>query len=724
MDCGAACVKMVANYYGKQPPIEFLENLCQVGTEGVSMKGICTALDRLGFRTVAGKITLENLRDKALLPCILHWNQNHFVVLYKIRKRRGGYRYMIADPGMDLVEYSEKEFKDSWISTNSSGEDKGSAILLEPGPSFLDSTCPKEEKKRPKQKLAFLWEYFKKYRKYFVQLLFGLLVCSSIILVSPFLTQSIVDVGIEQKSLYFILLVLIGQTLLLFGRTIIDFVQSRLLLHIGARINISLLSDFFIKILRLPMSFFDIRLVGDIMQRIEDHKQIQNFLTRETIGLTFSLLTFIVFGVVLCIYSLPIFLVFIVFSFIYGIWLLFFLKKRRTLNYKYFEQQANNQTKTYQLINSAQETKIHGAENRKRWEWEDIQADLFVTGMDILKLQQSQSAGGILINELRNICITVIAAASVINNNISLGMMVAIQFILGELSYPIERIMTFIYQWQDVSISLDRIEIVHGQDEENIDRPVASFPSENRSITVDNMTFRYPGIREENVLRNISLTIPQGKTTAIVGTSGSGKTTLVKLLLGFYNEYSGTIKIGDMDLKDVNLDWWRSNCGVVMQNGFIYSDTIAGNIAASETYPDQDRLQYAANISDADSFINSLPLKYNTMIGEGGQGISQGQRQRILIARAVYKDPDYLFLDEATNSLDANTERRIVRELDEFYKGRTVVVIAHRLSTVKNADQILVLSKGRIVERGTHELLIARRGAYYELIKNQLELDD
>lgn len=722
MDCGAACVKMICGYYGKDVPIDSIRKDCNVGADGVSLKGICNAMGAVGLKTVAGKVNYPDLCQKAILPCILHWEQNHFIVLYRIQKKGAKRIFHIADPDKGLLHYNEREFKEGWIATKSNGEDKGTALLCEPGLFFSFTETQKED--RTTHKASFLWEYFKKYKSWFFLLLASVFVSSILVFLFPFLTKSIVDVGISHKSIDFVLLILIGQMALILGKSVIDFIQARTILHIGARINITLISDFFIKLMKLPMSFFDTKLFGDILQRIDDHKRINNFLTQQIIGIFLSILTFVTFGLVLFLYEKTIFGVFMLFSMMYGLWLFCFLKKRRTIDYKLFSQQAKNQSNTYQLIESIQETKLHNAEDRKRWEWEDIQTELFETNMDMLELQQTQGAGGILINEMRNALITVIAASSVINGDSSLGVMVAIQFIAGQLSYPVEKIMNFIYQWQDVSISLDRIQEIHTQNNENHAQKIKALKNYDHTIRFSNVDFHYPGVRTKNVLNNISFEVEEGETVAIVGPSGSGKTTLLKLLLGYYPPTSGTIMIGNIPLSELDTRWWHDQCGVVMQNGYIYADTISGNIAVADNHPDIDRLHYAAKISSIDRFIRNLPLKYDTLLGESGQGLSQGQKQRILIARAVYKSPEYLFLDEATNSLDANTEKDIVAEMDRFYKGRTVLIIAHRLSTVRTADKIIVLNEGQIVEQGTHDQLIAKKGYYLQLIKNQLELDD
>ena len=511
--------------------------------------------------------------------------------------------------------------------------------------------------------------------------------------------------------------------MLLFSRTAIDFIRRKILLHISTRINVSLISDFFIKLMKLPMKFFDTKLTGDLLQRIEDHRRIENFLTNQTISIIFSAFTFVIFSVVLFIYHIPIFLVFLAGSILYGIWIRVFLKKRRQLDYKMFEQLGINRNVVYQLITGMQEIKLQGCEQRKRWEWEDVQADLFDVNMQALNLSQNQEAGGIFINELKNVLVTALAAAAVINGSLTLGMMLSIQYIIGQLNSPVEQLMNFIYQWQDVSISLDRMNEIHTQqNEEDADRHVKALPENNTNIHIHDLCFKYDGARPDYVLEGIDLHIPQGKVTAIVGASGSGKTTLVKLLLGFYAPNEGEIRIGDENLSTFNLSWWRTQCGAVMQEGYLFSDTIARNIAISDDEIDLDRLRQAARVANIAEYVEKLPLGYNTKIGQDGQGVSQGQRQRILIARVVYKNPRFIFLDEATNSLDANNERAIVENLSTFYKGKTVIVVAHRLSTVKHADQIVVLDGGKIAETGTHAGLTARHGKYYELVKNQLEL--
>ena len=715
-----ACLQIICKYYRKRVSSAFLSKVVSVSKNGASLLAIYDVANKIGFHTIGGRVGIKTL-SSSLLPCILHWNQNHFVVLYKVWK---GKKFYVADPGKGLVKYNLEEFKSHWISTRSNGEEKGIAMFLEPTPAFYSHKEDSEsEKDKNPRSFRFLFGYVKKYRRYFGQVVLGMIVGSLLQLVLPFLTQSIVDVGIKNQDIGFIWLILLGQLMLTFSRTAIDFIRRWLLLHISMRINISLVSDFFIKLLKLPMSFFDTKLMGDLMQRMNDHSRVNNFLTNQALSVTFTMLTFVVFTVVLFLYNRLIFVIFLIGSILYGAWMILFLRRRKVLDYELFEQQAINNNKTYEFITSMQEIKLQDCEQRRRWEWEDTQADLFGVQMKSLKLQQTQEAGSILINEVKNIVITVVAAAAVIHGQLTLGMMLAVQYIIGQLNSPVEQLMSFFYSLQDVKISLERINEIHRVDDENGKTGLkTSFADNSKGIDIESIMFKYDPHALSKTLDDVTIHIPKGKVTAIVGASGSGKTTLVKLMLGYYPVLEGQINIGGTDINTLNKKWWRRQCGVVMQDGVIFSESIARNIAVDDGDIDKDRLLKAAQIACIHEYIMSLPLKYNTKIGRDGIGLSQGQKQRILIARAVYKNPDYIFLDEATNSLDANNERAIVENLDKFYRGKTVVIVAHRLSTVKNADQIVVIDHGKVVETGNHETLTAKHGAYYNLVKNQLEL--
>ena len=719
MQCGIACLQMVCKYFGREYSMDSLSKLCFATTEGVSLLGINEAANTLGLHAACARATTSILSEVPL-PCILHWNQNHFVVLYKVKNRK---KFYVADSGKGLVTYDLNEFKKHWISTRANGEDKGIAMFLETTPAFFTYKMKGEENVKEKRSFCFLFGYVKKYRKYFGQIILGLIVGSLLQLVLPFLTQSIVDVGIKNQDIGFVWLILLGQLMLTISRTAIDFIRRWLLLHISLRINISLVSDFFIKLLKLPMSFFDTKLMGDLMQRMNDHSRVNNFLTQQTLNITFAMLTFMVFSVVLFFYNKLVFAIFLLGSILYGGWMTLFLKRRKVLDYELFEQQAINNNKTYEFITSMQEIKLQDCEQRRRWEWEDTQADLFGVQMKSLKLQQIQEAGSIFINEVKDIIITVVAATAVIHGQMTLGMMLAVQYIIGQLNSPVEQLMNFFYSLQDVKISLERINEIHQMDDENGKEGLkTSIENKDEGINIKNIMFKYDPHALHETIDDVNIHIPQGKVTAIVGASGSGKTTLIRLMLGYYPVLEGQINIGNTDINTINKKWWRRQCGVVMQDGVIFSESIARNIAVDDGNIDKERLLKAAEIACIKDYVMALPLKFNTKIGRDGVGLSQGQKQRILIARAVYKNPDYIFLDEATKSLDANNERSIVENLDKFYKGKTVVIVAHRLSTVKNADQIVVIDHGKVVEVGNHESLTAKRGAYYNLVKNQLEL--
>ncbi len=712
MDCGPTCLRMVAKHYGRNYTLQKLRELCQISREGVSLLGISEAAENIGFRSLGAKLTVDQLKE-AQLPCVLHWRQNHFVVLYKVK--RGS--YYIADPAKGLLVYSTAEFIQNWLTSRELND--GISLLISPTPAFYDQ----EGEKVSKLSWSFLLRYLTAYRQLILQLIFGLCIGSMLQLITPFLTQSVVDIGINTRNLNFVYVILIAQVMLFLGSTSVDFIRSWILLHISTRINVSILTDFLIKLMRLPMSFFDAKMTGDIMQRMSDQSRIQSFLTGSTLNIIFSLFNFVIFAFVLAYYNTSIFFVFAVSSVLYTGWILMFLKTRRDLDFKRFDLSSKNQSAIVQLIGGMQEIKLNNCEQQKRWDWEHIQASLFRFSVKGLALGQYQQAGSFFINQGKNIIITFLSAKAVIEGHITLGGMMAVQYIVGQLNSPVEQFLGFIQSFQDARISLERLNEIHQmEDEEPADQHYQPELPFNKSITIRNLTFRYPGAGNDPVLENIDLHIPEGKTTAIVGMSGSGKTTILKLLLRFYRWEKGEIEVGDSKLKQISIKSWRKSCGTVMQDGFIFSDTITNNIAVGEETPDKKRLHHAVKVANIQEFVENLPNGFNTKIGAEGNGISQGQRQRVLIARAVYKNPDYMFFDEATNALDANNERVIMNNLQEFFRGRTVVIVAHRLSTVSNADNIIMLHKGKIIEQGNHYELTGLKGEYYNLVKNQLEL--
>jgi ATP-binding cassette subfamily B protein len=714
-DCGASCLRMVARHHGRHYPLEYLREQTYLDREGVSLMGLSDAAEKIGLRSLGVKTTFSRLKDDLPLPCIAHWRQNHFVVVYHI----GNGKVHIADPAIGKLRLSEQDFRDGWISDVSNYEPQGVLLLLETTPEFYE----REGEKLSRTGFSFLWSYLKRHKKLIWQLGLGLLLGSIIQLVLPFLMQALVDKGVQLNDTNFIYLILAAQGMLFFSQVAVEFLRGWILLHIGTRVNINLVSDFLIKLMRLPMSFFDAKMTGDLLQRIYDNERIERFLTSSSLVTLFSVVSLVVFGVVLLFYSTLIFVVFFVAAILYFGWVILFLQRRRTLDYRRFEQMAENQTTLIQMVNGMQEIKLHNAEKQKRWAWERIQARLFRVNVRYLATDQLQRAGAAFINEGKNIIISVIAAQAVINGQMTLGMMLAVQFIIGHMNAPLESLVQFILAAQEAQISLERMdEIQRRPEEEDSELQKVNVLPSNGDIVIEDMSFRYGGPHDPQVLKKIDFTIPEGKTTAIVGTSGSGKTTLVKLLLNFYQPTEGSIRLGDIPLSNIYNRLWRNSCGVVMQDGFIFFDTIANNIALGEEYIDRRKLLYATKIANIQNYIESLPLGYNTKIGQDGVGLSQGQRQRLLIARAVYKNPDYFFFDEATNALDAYNEKVIMHNLEHVFRHKTVIIVAHRLSTVRHADNIIVLENGELVEQGTHEELTQLRGQYYNLVKNQLEL--
>ncbi len=729
MDCGVTCLRMVAKHYGKEYKPNGLLTIAGHGKEGVSLLGINEAGESIGLRCRGVQLTIEQVTTDVRLPCILHWGQKHFVVLVKTPRRKKSY-VVIADPAKGIMSISKEEFRRNWISTTEDGEELGTALLLDPSPQFYE----REGEKSQRLSWSLLLQYLKRSKWQLSQVLIALLLTSLFQLLFPFLTQSIVDTGINARNLQYITIVLIAQLMLIFSRAFIDFIRSRLLLHVSVDVSFSLLSDFWIKITRLPMSYFDSYHTGDTLQRLGDSKKIESFLTGNALNTFFSLFNFIVFAFILVSYNTQLFAVFTIGSLLYFLWVRLFLKLRRKINYQTFSLAAKENNASLQLIQGMQELKLNNAEQLKRWEWENVQTGIFKLSFKSLRYSQVQQAGALLINEGKNVVVTFLVAQMVVQGNLTLGAMLAIQYIIAQLNSPIEQFVNFVQSAQDAKISLERLNEIHSlEDEEPTDenKQLMAYLPEHKSLSLSNVSFTYPGAGNDPVLKDITMDIPEGKTTAIVGVSGSGKTTLLKLLLKFYHNYTGDILVG-ADSEAINIhgikfkylspSFWRKQCGAVLQDGYIFNDTIARNIAVGEEYPNFSKLVDAAKAANILSFIESLPNGFSTRLGTDGTGISQGQRQRMLIARAVYKDPHYLFFDEATNALDANNETAIVRNLETFFKGRTVVIVAHRLSTVKNADNIVVIHEGRIVEEGTHLQLSLLKGKYYELVKNQLEL--
>jgi ATP-binding cassette, subfamily B, bacterial len=736
MDCGPTCLRMVAKYHGRSYSSQELRERTQIGKDGVNLLGIAEAAESIGFRAIAVKVSLDKLLQEAPFPCIVHWSQNHFVVIQPLNPRWGsrlfrknspiggqGAGLLVADPARGLITYTREEFEKHWATTISNGQKMGVALLLEPGPLTPDRGI-KEDSISPigGKGAGYLYQN----RRLVGQLGVGLLVASLLQLIFPFLTQSVVDVGVQTRNPSFILLVLLAQLALTVGRTSVEFIRSWLLMHLSTRLNLSLLSDFLIKLTRLPLSFFDTKQFGDIMQRIGDHHRIEQFLTGQALNTLFSMFNLLVFGSVLAFYNLTIFGVLMLSALLYAGWVMLFLKFRRKLDYQRFGVSAKSNSTLVQLIQGMHEIRLAGAETPMRWQWEQLQTQSFKLGMKGLAVSQWQQAGALLINEGKSIFITFLSAQAVINGQLTLGGMLAVQYIIGQVNAPLQQLIGLVQSGQDAKISLERLnEIYELENEEGPLTPNGGItvpPLGVRGLFFRNVSFTYRGAGNEPVLRNINLSIPEGKTTAIVGTSGSGKTTLLKLLLRFYDPTKGQIRVGEVGLNNISHKHWRKQCGVVMQDGFIFSDTIARNIAVGVEIIDRQKLYHAAQVANILEFIEALPLGFHTKIGAEGTGVSQGQKQRLLIARAVYKDPQYIFFDEATNALDAHNEAVIVENLNEFFKGRTVIVVAHRLSTVKNADQIVVLDKGVITEIGTHAELTSQQGDYYQLVKNQLEL--
>jgi ATP-binding cassette, subfamily B, bacterial len=713
-DCGPTCLRMIAKHYGKSFSREFLRQKASITRIGVTMAGIAEAAEAIEMRTLGVRIGIESLTNEAPTPFIVPWRQKHFVVVYKTTKTK----IFVADPAQGLLTYSHEDFKTAWTNTS---DGNGFVMILEPNTNFFSL----KEDDNKTIGFSFLLPYFRPYKKLIRQLFIGLLVATVIQFIIPFLMQSVVDVGVNHKDIPFIYLILLSQMVLILSQTGVSIFREWILIHITSRFNIKMISDFLFKMLKLPVTYFETRNAGEHLQRITDHSRIQNFVSSSSLNMLFSMVTFVLFNFILVYYNFKIFVIFIFSSILYVSWTFFFLKKRAELDYKRFDEISQNQSSLIQIISGVNEIKINNSQRKNRWKWEYTQISLFKTSLDTLKLAQYQTIGATFINEIKNIVITFISAKAVVDGSLTLGMMVTVQYIVGQLNVPLSNFVSFIQTWQDAKISLERLSQVHcSEDEDELRDGKANELSNDKTIEIKNLSFRYGGKATPLVLNNLTCSFPAGKTTAIVGASGSGKTTLMKLLLKFYEPTEGTIAIGSTDLKEINNDYWRSNCGAVMQDTFMFNDTIAGNISESEQNEvlDKEKLMNASFVANIEDFIQKLPNKYNTELGTSGIRLSGGQEQRIMIARAVYKNPFYVFFDEATSALDANNEKVIMENLNSFIKGKTAIIVAHRLSTVKNADNIIVLEDGGVVEQGNHETLTRLKGKYYELVKNQLEL--
>lgn len=722
MDCGPACLAMISAYYKKEFSLQYLRENCFLTREGVSLLNIKKAAEKIGFDTNAAQLEISDL-DNEMLPCILHWNQNHFVILQKISKNiiTGKRMYRIADPGHGILTITEDKFDNSWVVDNQTGI----ALFLEPSDSFYQQKEIREED----LKLAYLLKYIQPFKKQIV-ILFLLLVLGTLTtLVFPILTQRLIDDGVNKKDINIIGYILLAQLAFYIGNILFEIFRNAITLHVATKINIRIIADFFKKLLRLPISYFDTKMMGDFNQRIQDQERIEEFLTSQSLLTFFSIITFSVFFGILWHYDFRILIAYVSFTLISVLWSLFWLQKRKILDYFKFQQRSENQEAIYEMINGVTEMKLNQFEESKQSDWEKIQLKIYKINKRILRLNQIQSSGFEFINQIKNIFVTFLAAYFVVNDKMTLGALLSVSYIIGQMNSPVSQLIFFFRSLQDAKLSLSRLNEIQVQPDEELKSQKTFVISGNNLISnllpgikLKHVSFQYEGPASPYVLKDIDLYMPEGKITAIVGASGSGKTTLMKLLLRFYNPTDGDIFYNGYSILDLSPKSLREKCGVVMQDGYIFSDTIERNIATGDENIDPVKLENAIKIANIESFIKSLPLGLSTKIGAAGNGISGGQKQRILIARAVYKNPHYIFFDEATSALDAENEKIIHDNLQSFFKGKTVVIIAHRLSTVKNADQIIVLKNGKIVESGSHTQLVNSKSEYFHLVKNQLEL--
>lgn len=719
MDCGPACLKMIAKFYGKYLSLQYLRDLCGNTREGVSLAGISFAAESIGLRTLAVHCEVNDLLAKIPLPLIIHWENSHFVVLYKvINKKHNKARFSIADPAKGYISYNQTEFEDKWIKSNQS-KTSGIALIIEPQADFkqrVDGVNVQRGKT-----LANIMGYFIPYKKSFLYLGIVMLLITSLQAFLPFISKAVIDVGIQTQDVNFINIVLIANLALILSITLSSAVRDWILQHLSSRINIALISDYLIKLMKLPVTFFENKMLGDILQRANDHERIRSFVMNNSLNLIFSSLTFLVFSVVLFIFNITIFYIFLIGSALYVFWVMFFLKFRKKLDWDYFELTAKNQSYWIETIEGIQDIKINNYEQAKRWKWERIQARLFKVNLKMLSVNNIQNLGASFIDSVKNLLITFFCAKAVIAGEITFGVMISTQFIIGMLNGPVQQLISFMISFQFAQISflrLNEIQSLKEEAEETGDNDLKI--TSNRDIVLKNVSFQYSNV-SPIILKNISLIIPEGKITAIIGDSGSGKSTLLKLILRLYKPTFGEILIGGMNINNISLRQWRDSCGAVMQDGRLFNDTILNNIVLDDEKIDNDMLLMAVTTANIGYEIEQLPLGYKTKIGENGRGLSAGQKQRILIARALYKNPDILFFDEATNALDSINEQKITTALDSIFHKKTVIVVAHRLSTIRKADQIIVMQNGQVIEVGKHESLCEQKGKYYQMVESQTE---
>lgn len=711
-DCGPASLKMVAKYFGRYYSLQYLRDKCGITREGVSMLGISACAEEIGLHTQAVKCTIEDVVNLIPHPSIVFWNENHFIVVYKADKKY----IWVADPQKGHLKYTHDEFKKGWYIQ---GSNKGALLAVEPTSSFRMSDI---EKKQERNSFYSILRYFYPYKKYFLQVLFIMIVVTALQGILPFISKAVIDVGINSSDKKFINMILVGNVCILVSIMVFNIIRDWILMHITARVNIALISDYLTKLMKLPITFFENKLLGDILQRAQDHERIRSFIMNNSLSLIFSSLTFVVFSIILLIYNPIIFAIFSVGSILYVIWVLLFLNIRKKLDWQYFELISQNQSYWVETVSAMQDIKIYNYERQRRWKWEGIQARLYHLNKKVLTINNMQNLGAQFIDNIKNMWITFFCATAVISGDITYGIMISTQFIIGMLNGPLVQFINFVVSAQYAKISFLRMNEIRQLDDEEATQSTGTTDilPETKTITLKNVHFQYSS-NSPMILKNIHLTIPENKVTAIVGGSGSGKSTLLKLLVRLYSPTYGEVAIGGTNMKAINLRLWRSLCGVVMQDGKIFSDSIKNNIVLDDENIDISRLMQCCKIAQIQEEIEQMPRGFDTLIGERGRGLSGGQKQRLLIARALYRNPQYLFLDEATNSLDTINEQKIVQALNNAFENRTVVIIAHRLSTIRHADQIVVLNDGMIMEVGNHEQLMENKAFYYNLILSQNE---